>query len=115
MFNLIPRMNYLAETEEIVETESMTEREIAEERLRKTIRELQRTLEYEIEYCQAIKYCLDQNPSAFLGDVYSNDMDDNLDYLIRDLVPEWQNQADAIDTLVNALKTIQQYRKKIIQ
>ena len=105
-------MNY--QDQEIVETEQMTEREIAEKRLRKTIKALQSTLESEIEYCEDIVSCLDKDQSA-LEDWYSNDIDDNLDYLIRDLVPEYQNQVGAIDTLVNALKTIQQYRKKIIQ
>ena len=111
-------MNHQAE---IVETELMTKREIAEERLRKTIKTLQSTLEYQIEYCEDIVRCLDKDREIInsyghiLEDWYSNEVDDNLDYLIRDLVPEYQNQDGAIDTLVNALKTIQQYRKKIIQ
>ena len=42
-------------------------------------------------------------------------IDENIDYLIRDLVPQYQNQQDAVDTLVEKLKEVQEHRRKIIE
>jgi hypothetical protein len=91
--------------------------------LRKTIKDLKHFLETELEYAEDIVFELEKDRSNGAGgdsespleEWYSNDVDDNIDYLIRDLVPQYQNQQDAVDTLVGKLKEIQEYRQKVIE
>jgi len=95
----------------------------AEAQLVKTVQTIKHFLETELEYAEDIIYYLGKDPDLpnseqrgeGLQDQYSNDIDDNIDYLIRDLVPQYQNQQDAVDTLVGKLKEIQEYRQKIIE
>jgi len=95
----------------------------AEELLQKTIKDIKHFLETELEYAEDIIYYLGKDPDLpnseqrgeGLQDQYSNDIDDNIDYLIRDLVPQYQNQQDAVDTLVGKLKEVQEYRQKVIE
>ena len=75
--------------------------------LRKTIKDLKHFLETELEYTEDIIFDLENDEW--------DTIDENIDYLIRDLVPQYQNQQDAVDTLVGKLKEIQEYRQKIIE
>ena len=85
----------------------------AEELLQKTIKDIKHFLETELEYAEDIVSDLEKERP--LEDYYETDIDDNIDYLIRDLVPEYQNQQDAVDTLVGKLKEVQEYRQKVIE
>jgi len=85
----------------------------AEELLQKTIKNIKRFLEIELEYAEEIISDLEKERP--LEDYYETGIDDNIDYLIRDLVPQYQNQQDAVDTLVEKLKEVQEYRQKIIE
>ena len=85
----------------------------AETLLRKTIKDLKHFLETELEYAEDIVYDLEKERP--LEDYYETDIDNNIDYLIRDLVPQYQNQQDAVDTLVEKLKEVQEHRRKIIE
>ena len=75
--------------------------------LRKTIKDLKHFLETELEYAEDIIFDLENDEW--------NTIDENIDYLIRDLVPEYRNQQDAVDTLVEKLKEVQEHRRKIIE
>ena len=75
--------------------------------LRKTIKDLKHFLETELEYAEDIIFDLENDEW--------DTIDENIDYLIRDLVPQYQNQQDAVDTLVEKLKEVQEYRQKIIE
>ena len=75
--------------------------------LRKTIKDLKHFLETELEYTEDIIFDLENDEW--------DTIDENIDYLIRDLVPEYRNQQDAVDTLVEKLKEVQEYRQKIIE
>ena len=75
--------------------------------LRKTIKDLKHFLETELEYTEDIIFDLENDEW--------DTIDDNIDYLIRDLVPQYQNQQDAVDTLVGKLKEVQEHRRKIIE
>ena len=75
--------------------------------LRKTIKDLKHFLETELEYTEDIIFDLENDEW--------DTIDENIDYLIRDLVPQYQNQQDAVDTLVEKLKEVQEYRQKIIE
>ena len=75
--------------------------------LRKTIKDLKHFLETELEYTEDIIFDLENDEW--------DTIDDNIDYLIRDLVPQYQNQQDAVDTLVEKLKEVQEHRRKIIE
>ena len=75
--------------------------------LRKTIKDLKHFLETELEYAEDIIFDLENDEW--------NTIDENIDYLIRDLVPEYRNQQDAVDTLVEKLKEVQEHRQKIIE
>ena len=79
----------------------------AEALLRKTIKDLKHFLETELEYAEDIIFDLENDEW--------NTIDENIDYLIRDLVPQYQNQQDAVDTLVEKLKEVQEHRQKIIE
>jgi tyrosine-protein phosphatase YwqE len=75
--------------------------------LRKTIKDLKHFLETELEYTEEI-----------ISDLENDEWDtinDNIEYLIRDLVPEYRNQQDAVDTLVEKLKEFQEQQEKIIE
>ena len=85
----------------------------AEALLRKTIKDIKHFLEAELEYAEDIVSDLEKERP--LEDYYETDIDSNIDYLIRDLVPEYQNQQDAVDTLVGKLKEVQEYRQKVIE
>ena len=86
------------------------DRNEADIHLRKTIASLKDFLETELEYVEEIIFDLENGSK---GD--NSNIDDNIDYLIRDLVPEYQNQQDAVDTLVEKLKEVQEYRQKVIE
>ena len=75
--------------------------------LRKTIKDLKHFLETELEYTEDIIFDLENDEW--------DTIDENIDYLIRDLVPQYQNQQDAVDTLVEKLKEVQEHRRKIIE
>jgi len=75
--------------------------------LRKTIKDLKHFLETELEYTEDIIFDLENDEW--------DTIDENIDYLIRDLVPQYQNQQDAVDTLVGKLKEVQEHRRKIIE
>ena len=83
------------------------DRNEADIHLRKTVASLKDFLETELEYVEEIIFDLENGSK---GD--NSNIDDNIDYLIRDLVPEYQNQQDAVDTLVEKLKEVQEYRQK---
>ena len=82
------------------------DRNEADIHLRKTVASLKDFLETELEYVEEIIFDLENGSK---GD--NSNIDDNIDYLIRDLVPEYQNQQDAVDTLVEKLKEIQDSRE----
>ena len=82
------------------------DRNEADIHLRKTIASLKDFLETELGYVEEIIFDLENGSK---GD--NSNIDDNIDYLIRDLVPEYQNQQDAVDTLVEKLKEIQDSRE----
>ena len=75
--------------------------------LRKTVKDLKHFLETELGYVEEI-----------ISDLENDEWDtinDNIEYLIRDLVPEYRNQQDAVDTLVEKLKEFQEQQEKIIE
>jgi hypothetical protein len=75
--------------------------------LRKTVKDLKHFLETELGYVEEI-----------ISDLENDEWDtinDNIEYLIRDLVPEYRNQQDAVDTLVEKLKKFQEQQDKIIE
>ena len=82
------------------------DRNEADIHLRKTVASLKDFLETELGYVEEIIFDLENGSK---GD--NSNIDDNIDYLIRDLVPEYQNQQDAVDTLVEKLKEIQDSRE----
>lgn len=80
----------------------------AQTNLRKTIKDLISSLKYELEYAEEIQATLQGNRSNrnFLQEM---DITDNLDYLIRDLNPEYAMQQGGFDTFSAELKKIQEY------
>lgn len=86
--------------------------EDAADKLEKTVRELRKFLVDELNYVFEIQK--GQYVEA-LTDNYENEVDDNIDYLVRDLVPEYKKQLGGIDTLVDQLKEVQAFRKEYLK
>ena len=82
------------------------------DKLEKTVRELRKFLVDELNYVFEIQK--GQYVEA-LTDNYENEVDDNIDYLVRDLVPEYKKQLGGIDTLVDQLKEVQAFRKEYLK
>ena len=76
--------------------------------LQKTLKSLISSLKSELEYAEEIQATLQGNRSNrnFLQEM---DITDNLDYLIRDLNPEYAMQQGGFDTFSAELKKIQDY------
>ena len=86
--------------------------EDAADKLEKTVRDLRKFLVDELNYVFEIQK--GQYVEA-LTDNYENEVDDNIDYLVRDLVPEYKKQLGGIDTLVDQLKEVQAFRKEYLK
>ena len=88
--------------------QTLRERFDAKQTLRKTIKDLISSLKYELEYAEEIQATLQGNRSNrnFLQEM---DITDNIDYLIRDLNPEYPMQQGGFDTFSAELKKIQEY------
>lgn len=83
------------------------------DKLENTVKEIRTFLLAELEYVEEIQEQLGNNGVAdILKDEYENDVDDNIDYLVRDLVPKYPDQLGGIDTLVNKLKEVQKFRNQ---
>tara|TARA_Y100000401_G_C8314085_1_gene221459 strand:- start:669 stop:974 length:306 start_codon:yes stop_codon:yes gene_type:complete len=83
------------------------------DKLENTVKEIRTFLLAELEYVEEIQEQLGNNGVAdILKDEYENDVDDNIDYLVRDLVPKYPDQHGGIDTLVNKLKEVQKFRNQ---
>ena len=91
---------------------SETLAEDAADKLEKTVMELRKFLVDELNYVFEIQK--GQYVEA-LTDNYENDVDDNINYLVRDLVPEYKKQLDGIDTLVDQLREVQVFRKEYLK
>ena len=92
--------------------------EDAADKLEKTVRELRTFLVDELNYVVEIQESLselDIHWKRVLTDDYENEVDDNIDYLVRDLVPEYKKQLGGIDTLVDQLKEVQAFRKEYLK
>ena len=87
------------------------------DKLEKTVRELRTFLVDELNYVVEIQESLselDIHWKRVLTNDYWNEVDDNIDYLVRDLVPEYKKQLGGIDTLVDQLKEVQAFRKEYL-
>ena len=103
---------------------SETLAEDAAHRLLDTVEDLRKFLEEELSYVYSLKesligtskksWCTD-SIIGNLTDNYENEVDDNIDYLVRDLVPEYKKQLGGIDTLVDQLKEVQAFRKEYLK
>ena len=83
------------------------------DKLENTVKEIRTFLLAELEYVEEIQHHLEKNDIyETLKDDVENDVDDNIDYLVRDLVPKYPDQQGGIDTLVNKLKEIQKFRNQ---
>ena len=88
------------------------------DKLEKTVRELRTFLVDELNYVVEIQESLsefDIHWKRVLTNDYWNEVDDNIDYLVRDLVPEYKKQLGGIDTLVDQLKEVQAFRKEYLK
>ena len=88
------------------------------DQLEKTVRELRTFLVDELNYVVEIQESLselDIHWKRVLTNDYWNEVDDNIDYLVRDLVPEYKKQLGGIDTLVDQLKEVQAFRKEYLK
>lgn len=83
------------------------------DKLENAVKEIRTFLLAELGYVEDIQYHLKQNDIyATLKEDYESEMDNSIDYLVRDLDPEYKNQHGAIDTLVEKLREVQEFRKK---
>jgi len=81
--------------------------------LENTVKEIRTFLLAELEYVEEIQYHLEKNDIyETLKDDVENDVDDNIDYLVRDLVPKYPDQQGGIDTFVKKLKEVQKFRNQ---
>ena len=80
--------------------------------LQKTLKSLISSLKSELEYAEEIQQRLEEDqdttPIEHLCSEHTT-AGDNLDYLIRDLNPEYEMQQGAFDTFSAELKKIQDY------
>ena len=74
--------------------------------LQKTLKSLISSLKSELEYAEEIQAEMEEHPERELSTL---DIEDNLDYLIRDLYPEYAMQQGGFDTFSAELKKIQEY------
>jgi len=74
--------------------------------LQKTLKSLISSLKSELEYAEEIQAEMEEHPERELSTL---DIEDNLDYLIRDLNPEYAMQQGGFDTFSAELKKIQEY------
>jgi hypothetical protein len=93
------------------------------DKLENAVKEIRTFLLAELGYVEEIQDQLSDDGVAaivkdgsvtydYLKDKCENDVDDNIDYLVRDLDPEYKNQHGAIDTLVEKLREVQEFRKE---
>jgi 23S rRNA maturation-related 3'-5' exoribonuclease YhaM len=83
------------------------------DKLENTVKEIRTFLLEELDCVERIQYHLKKNDIYdTLKDDVENDVDDNIDYLVRDLVPKYPDQLGGIDTLVNKLKEVQKFRNQ---
>ena len=83
------------------------------DKLENTVKEIRTFLLAELDCVERIQYHLTKNDIYdTLKDDVENDVDDNIDYLVRDLVPKYSDQLGGIDTLVNKLKEVQKFRNQ---
>ena len=83
------------------------------DKLENAVKEIRTFLLAELGYVEDIQYHLKQNDIyATLKEDYESEMDNSIDYLVRDLDPEYKNQHGAIDTLVEKLREVQEFRKE---
>ena len=88
--------------------QTLRERFDAKQTLRKTIKDLISSLKYELEYAEEIQHKLNAEDANRTW-VENMDITENLDYLIRDLNPEYAMQQGGFDTFSAELKKIQEY------
>ena len=69
-----------------------------------TIKSLIKSLKYELEYAEEIQAEMEEHPHRELSAL---DIEDNLDYLIRDLNPEYEMQQGNFDYFSRELKKVQ--------
>ena len=88
--------------------QTLRERFDAKQTLRKTIKDLISSPKYELEYAEEIQHKLNAEDANRTW-VENMDITENLDYLIRDLNPEYAMQQGGFDTFSAELKKIQEY------
>ena len=97
--------------------------EEAANKLENAVKEIRTFLLAELEYVEEIQDQLSDDGVAaivkdgsvtydYLKDECENDVDDNIDYLVRDLVPKYPDQQGGIDTFVKKLKEVQKFRNQ---
>ena len=74
--------------------------------LQKTLKSLISSLKSELEYAEEIQAEMEEHPERELSTL---DIEDNLDYLIRDLNPEYEMQQGNFDYFSRELKKVQDY------
>ena len=93
------------------------------DKLENAVKEIRTFLLTELGYVEEIQDQLSDDGVAaivkdgsvtydYLKDKCENDVDDNIDYLVRDLDPKYKNQDYGIDTLVEKLREVQEFRKE---
>ena len=88
--------------------QTLRERFDAKQTLRKTIKDLISSLKYELEYAEEIQHKLNAEDANRTW-VENMDITENLDYLIRDLNPEYEMQQGNFDYFSRELKKVQDY------
>jgi len=86
--------------------QTLRERFDAKQTLRKTIKDLISSLKYELEYAEEIQHKLNAEDANRTW-VENMDITENLDYLIRDLNPEYEMQQGNFDYFSRELKKVQ--------
>lgn len=84
------------------------------DKLENAVKEIRTFLLAELGYVEEIQDQLSDDGVTYdyLKDKCENDVDDNIDYLVRDLDPKYKNQDYGIDTLVEKLREVQEFRKE---
>ena len=79
------------------------------DKLENAVKEIRTFLLAELGYVEDIQYHLKQNDIyATLKEDYESEMDNSIDYLVRDLVPKYPDQQDLIfDNLAIVLLALQ--------